>query len=96
MEIYKITNLTKLPFREKIKDKNEYIRIFSSDVDEKSLMWHRDREDRIIESIGNTDWQIQIDNELPKIIKGKVFIPMGVWHRLIKGTDDLKIKLKKL
>lgn len=96
MEIYKITNLTKLPFREKIKDKNEYIRTFSSDVDEKSLMWHRDREDRIIESIGNTDWQIQIDNELPKIIKGQVFIPMGVWHRLIKGTDDLKIKLKKL
>jgi hypothetical protein len=58
-------------------------------------MWHRDREDRIIESIGETDWQVQLDNELPKVIKGEVFIPMGVYHRVIKGTGDLKIKLTK-
>ena len=58
-------------------------------------MWHRDREDRIIESIGETDWMIQIDNELPKKIEEKVFIPMGVYHRVIKGTGDLKIKLIK-
>jgi hypothetical protein len=57
-------------------------------------MWHRDREDRIIESIGDTDWKIQIDNELPKVID-KAFIPMGVYHRVIKGTGDLKIKLIK-
>jgi hypothetical protein len=28
-------------------------------------------------------------------IEGEVFIPMGVYHRLIKGTGDLKIKLTK-
>jgi hypothetical protein len=39
---------------------------------------------------------IQIDNELPKQIRGEVFIPMGIYHRVIKGTGDLKIKLKKL
>ena len=38
---------------------------------------------------------IQIDNELPKQISGEVFIPMGVYHRVIKGTGDLKIKLIK-
>ena len=58
-------------------------------------MWHRDRESRIVESIGDTDWMIQIDNELPKVID-KVLIPMGVYHRLIKGSGDLKINLTKL
>jgi hypothetical protein len=88
--------LPKLPFIEEIKDTNESIRIFRSDVDEESLMWHRDREDRIIESIGETDWLIQIDNELPKKIEGKIDIPMGVYHRLIKGSGNMKIKLIKL
>lgn len=83
-----------LPFQEiKLKD-NEFIRVFNQDTDSGDYMWHRDREDRIVESIGETDWMIQIDNELPQVIS-KVFIPMGVYHRVIKGTGDLKIKLIK-
>jgi hypothetical protein len=39
---------------------------------------------------------IQLDNELPKIITGEVFIPKGVYHRVIKGNGDLEIKLTKL
>ncbi len=58
--------------------------------------WHRDREDRIVESLHPTDWEIQIDNELPKSLNEKVIIPIGVWHRIIKGNGDLKIKLIKL
>jgi hypothetical protein len=85
-----------LPFKETKLSDNEFIREFKQDTDSGEFMWHRDREDRIIESIDKTDWLIQIDNELPKQIKGEVFIPMGIYHRLIKGTDDLKIKLKKL
>ncbi len=84
-----------LPFKETKLSDNEYIRVFDQDTDSGEYMWHRDREDRIIESIGFTDWMIQVDNELPKVIH-KVFIPMGVYHRVIKGTGDLKIKLKKL
>jgi hypothetical protein len=84
-----------LPFQEtKISD-NTFIREFKQDTDSGEFMWHRDREDRIIESIYETDWLIQIDNELPKEIKGEVFIPMGIYHRVIKGTGDLKIKLIK-
>ena len=84
-----------LPYKEtKISD-NTFIREFKQYTDSGEFMWHRDREDRIIESIGQTNWMIQIDNELPKVID-KVFIPMGVYHRLIKGTGDLKIKLIKL
>jgi hypothetical protein len=83
-----------LPFQETKLSDNEFIREFKQDTDSGEMVWHRDREDRIIESIGDTDWLIQIDNELPKVID-KVLIPMGVYHRLIKGTRDLKIKLIK-
>ena len=84
-----------LPFVEtKISD-NTFIREFSQDTDSGEFMWHRDREDRIIESIDETDWLVQLDDELPKKIEGEIFIPMGIYHRLIKGTGDLKIKLTK-
>ena len=84
-----------LPFKENKISKNTFIREFTQDTDSGEYMWHRDREDRIIESIVETDWMIQIDNELPKVID-KVLIPMGIYHRVIKGTGDLKIKLQKL
>jgi hypothetical protein len=85
-----------LPFQETKLSDNVFIREFSQITDSGEFMWHRDREDRIIESIEPTDWKIQLDNELPKEINEKVFIPMGVYHRLIKGTNDLKIKLIKI
>jgi len=85
-----------LPFQENKLSDNIFIREFKQDTDTGDLHWHRDREDRIIESIGETDWMIQLDNELPKVIQGEVFIPMGVYHRVIKGNGDLKIKLQKL
>ncbi len=84
-----------LPFKEEIISNNTFIREFKQDTDSGDFMWHRDHENRIIESIGETDWMIQIDNELPKQISGEVFIPMGIYHRVIKGTGDLKIKLIK-
>lgn len=84
-----------LPFQETKLDNNVFIREFYQDTDSGDYLWHRDRENRIIESIGDTDWMIQLDDELPKVIQGEVFIPMGVYHRVIKGTGDLKIKLIK-
>jgi hypothetical protein len=85
-----------LPFKEtKISD-NTFIREFSQNTDSGEFMWHRDFESRIIESLEETDWMIQLDDELPKKIEGEIIIPMGIYHRLIKGTGDLKIKLKKL
>lgn len=85
-----------LPFEETKLEENTFIREFKQDTDSGDYMWHRDREDRIVESISETDWMVQIDNELPKSLNEKVFIPMGVYHRLIKGTNNLKIKLVKL
>lgn len=82
-----------LPFTEKIIN-NETIRIFESNINELDLSWHRDNEDRIIESVGDSDWLIQLDNELPQKIN-ETFIPKGVYHRLIKGSGDLKLKIRK-
>jgi len=88
--------MNNLPFIEKKEDDNIFIRTFSSDIEEESLLWHRDKEDRIIESLEETDWMFQLDNQLPQKISGEIFIPKEVYHRLIKGTGDLKIKLIKL
>jgi len=85
-----------LPFIEKKIEDNIFIRVFNQDTDSGQFTWHRDREDRIVESLVETDWMIQIDNQLPKNLNEKVFIPKGVWHRVIKGSGDLKIKLVKL
>jgi hypothetical protein len=89
-------NYESLPFQETKLSDNTFIREFKQETDSGELVWHRDRESRIIEPINETDWLIKLDDELPKKIEGEIFIPMGVYHRLIKGNGDLKIKLKKI
>lgn len=72
-------------------------RKFSEDVPQEELVWHRDPEDRSIKAISETDWMIQYDNELPKRLTSsfEYFIPEGVYHRLIKGSGDLNIKITR-
>ena len=64
--------------------------------DSEELKWHRDEEDRIVEVCHDTNWFLQMDNELPKrILVGEQYeIPRGIYHRLIKGDGDLKVKIK--
>lgn len=88
--------MKELPFIEEIKN-DFHVRLFSEDVDSEELKWHRDEEDRIVEICHETDWLLQMDNELPKnmIIGERYEIPRGVYHRLIKGKGSLKVKIKK-
>ena len=88
--------MNEFPFEEIKVEENVFIRTFYNDVESGDLVWHRDREDRVIESIGKTNWTIQLDNQLPKEINSPTFIPMGVYHRLIKGDGDLKLKIIKI
>lgn len=76
---------------------NKYIiREFDENVDPLELLWHRDLENRTIEIIGETDWKIQLENQLPTSINKPIFIPRGEFHRLIKGTTGtLKLKIYK-
>jgi len=85
------------PFKEELKN-GFNIRTFSSNLTEMELKWHFDEEDRIIICEYDTDWLFQIDDELPiKINRNTpIFIPEGQYHRIIKGTGDLTLKVKKL
>ena len=75
---------------------DEYIiREFGDDIDPIELMWHRDDEDRVVEIIGETDWKLQLDNSLPTLLQERIFIPRHKWHRAIKGTGKLKLKIYK-
>tara|TARA_R110001592_G_scaffold10751_2_gene54874 strand:+ start:23 stop:313 length:291 start_codon:yes stop_codon:yes gene_type:complete len=74
---------------------NHIIREFGDDINPIHLLWHRDNEGRTIEVIGETDWQIQLDNNLPTLMEGRIFIPKHEWHRVIKGTGKLKLKINK-
>jgi hypothetical protein len=84
-----------LPFQEQ-KEKNYVIRTFSEEVEEGELVWHRDKEDRIVRSVGDTDWMIQMDNQLPKPLTEMVYIPKNTYHRVIKGNGDLTVKINKI
>tara|TARA_B100001287_G_scaffold261301_1_gene250221 strand:- start:291 stop:887 length:597 start_codon:yes stop_codon:yes gene_type:complete len=84
-----------MPFEERIEN-GYHIRTFSNETDSGELVWHRDKEDRIVESIGDTNWMIQLDNEIPKPLTERTFIPKEVFHRVIKGDGDLKVRIKKL
>jgi hypothetical protein len=71
------------------------IREFNKNIDPIELMWHRDNENRVVEIIGKTDWKIQLDNQLPTSINESISIPKHMYHRLIKGTGNLKLKIHK-
>jgi hypothetical protein len=71
------------------------IREFNENIDPIELMWHRDDEDRTIEILGETNWKVQLDNELPTSLNQLIFIPRHHWHRVIKGNGNLKLKIHK-
>lgn len=83
------------PYTETLPAGNISLRTFDQNVSEDELVWHRDREDRIVTALHPTDWQVQLENELP-ITLTEVFIPKGLYHRVIKGTRDLYIQVNKL
>jgi hypothetical protein len=76
--------------------KEYVIREFDENIDPIELLWHRDDEDRLIEPIQLTDWFIQLEDELPTLINKPIFIPRHTWHRTIKGSGSLVIKIQKL
>lgn len=72
------------------------IREFSDDIDPIHLLWHRDDEDRVVQIIGETDWMLQLEDQLPTSMNNPIFIPRHQWHRVIKGSGILKLKVNKV
>ncbi len=85
----------KFPFSERRVGHNIFLREFRESTNSAELIWHRDREDRVVEVLKGKDWYIQIDNQLPVLLEVgmKYKIPKMEYHRLIKGKDNLLIKL---
>ncbi len=79
-----------------IEENGTIIRTFSQDIPEQELVWHRDERDREITILEETDWQFQFDNELPQTLKDTIFIPKDTYHRVIKGTNKLIVRIKEL
>jgi len=69
------------------------IREFNENIDPIELKWHRDLEDRTVEIIGETDWKVQLDNELPTSLNKQILIERHQWHRVIKGNGNLRLKI---
>ena len=71
------------------------IRVFPKDVNPEELIWHQDKEDRLVEVLEGEGWKFQRDNNIPVDMKigDRIFIPEGEIHRIIKGTTNLKIKI---
>ena len=87
----------KFPFKEKQISKQLFLREFSANVDEMDLIWHTDREDRIVHVLEGNKWKFQFDEQLPfEMLDGiDIIIPKGIIHRIIKGSGPLKIKVYK-
>jgi hypothetical protein len=86
-----------IPYTQKI-DNGKIIRTFSPDVDSDELKWHQDLKDRKVTIIESGGWQFQMDNELPvKLLNAsQISIPKFVWHRVIKGDEELKVEIEEL
>lgn len=85
------------PFSQK-EEEGFIIRTFAHDVDSEELTWHYDLHERFVICEHDTDWMVQFDNEIPKPIKKgeTVHVPPYVYHRVIKGTGDLIVKIKEI
>jgi hypothetical protein len=69
------------------------IREFNENIDPIELLWHRDNEDRTLEILGETNWKLQLDNQLPTSLNQPIHIERHRWHRVIKGDGNLRLKI---
>lgn len=87
-----------LPFVQTNSGDGWVIRRFASDVSPSALQWHRDGEDREVKVVQSDGWMLQKDNEIPVLLEKEKrhSILKGEWHRIIRGTGDLVLQIKKL
>lgn len=83
-----------IAYEEEVKD-DYVIRTFRADTPDHLLKWHYDEEDRNVKPLESTDWKFQFDDELPFTMSENIYIERGRYHRIIKGTGNLKVKIEK-
>ena len=85
------------PYKQ-IQHKNHIVRTFDMNIDLSSLVWHRDKKDRVVEIVKGSGWKFQMDNKVPIELKEgmRLEIPKETFHRVIKGKTPLTIKIIEL
>jgi len=86
------------PYQYNIISKDTKIRIFNENIDPIELMWHRDLKSRKVTILEGKGWSYQQEDQLPQTLYpgDHIFIPALEYHRIIKGTTDLKIQIEEL
>ena len=74
-----------------------HLRKIFANAESSELEWHRDRNNRTIYIISGKNWELQMDNELPKKLEeGKeYYIEKNTFHRVFSGKDDLLIRIEE-
>jgi quercetin dioxygenase-like cupin family protein len=74
------------------------VRSFDIKSPNSDYVWHRDKNTRQIEILEGDGWQFQRVGDLPWLLKpGMIFrIERNEYHRLIKGANNLKVKITSL
>jgi hypothetical protein len=88
--------MSELPFEESWVSDKVSLRSFSPDLMDEELKWHIDMEDRVVEILNDNDWKFQFDDHLPIKMEGVIEIKKGEWHRIIKGSTPLNVKITRI
>jgi len=90
-------NMSK-PYTQTSITQNVFERIFDLSVDNEELVWHRDRRTRFVKVLEGVGWKFQFDNQLPKEIGpgSTIHINKLSYHRLLKGSTPLKVRIVEL
>jgi hypothetical protein len=85
------------PYIDRQIDTCQFIRKFDKDIDDVKLIWHKDKRTRIITVIEGKEWKLQLDEFLPITLeKNKQYkIPKETYHRILKGKENLILKIRE-
>lgn len=83
------------PYTQTNLSEHVFERTFDVNMDSHELVWHRDHAHREVHVISGSGWQLQLDNQLPRMLMpgAHVHICAHVYHRLIKGDTDLVVRI---
>lgn len=84
-----------MPYNDSDIHSSLFTRTFNENVDDDDYVWHRDHNNRTITVIEGTNWKLQYDNRLPILLEigESYYIPKDEYHRVIKGDNNLVIKI---
>ena len=74
---------------------NTWIRVFESQQDGTEFVWHRDKEDRLVEVVSGDGWKFQYDDNVPFDLQRGMRLEIDAYsyHRILKGNNTLVLRI---